>query len=75
MVSVLLSNIWTCLRGNQTSLRFACSPPVLEDYLQLPEDEGDEGEEEEEEEEEESSSESDRPRESSVEPGATTTYY
>lgn len=70
MVSVLLWNIWTCLRGNQTSLRFACSPPVLEDYLQLPEDE-----EEEEEEEEASSSESDRPRESSVEPGATTTYY
>lgn len=69
-VSVLFSNIWTCLRrGNQTSLRFACSPPVLEDYLMLPEDGG-----EEEEEEEESSSESDRPRESSVESGATMYY-
>ena len=25
-----------CLRGNQTSLRFAIGPPALEDYLQLP---------------------------------------
>lgn len=47
-VSVLLANIWTCLRGNQTSLRFACSPPALEDYLQVLAEE-----------EEESSSESD----------------
>ena len=35
-VSVLLSNIWTCIQGNQTSLRFACAPPALEDYLQMP---------------------------------------
>lgn len=32
-VSVLLSNIWTCLRGNQTSYRFACAPPAVEAYL------------------------------------------
>ncbi len=35
-VSVLLSNIWTCMRGNQTSYRFACTPPAVEEYLQLP---------------------------------------
>ena len=34
-VSVLLSNIWTCLRGNQTSHRFRCAPPEVEEYLQL----------------------------------------
>lgn len=34
-VAVLLANIWTCIRGNQTSVRFACAPPALEDYLEL----------------------------------------
>ena len=34
-VSVLLANIWTCIRGNQTSLRFACMPPAVEKYLAL----------------------------------------
>ncbi len=34
-VSVLLANIWTCLRGNQTSVRFRCAPPEVEDYLRL----------------------------------------
>lgn len=34
-VSVLLANIWTCIRGNQTSVRFACAPPALENYLEL----------------------------------------
>lgn len=34
-VSVLLANIWTCMRGNQTSLRFSCMPPALEEYLSL----------------------------------------
>lgn len=33
-VSILLANIWTCVRGNQTSTRFMCMPPSLEDYLQ-----------------------------------------
>lgn len=33
-ISVLLANIWTCVRGNQTSTRFMCMPPSLEDYLQ-----------------------------------------
>lgn len=37
-VSVLLANIWTCLRGNQTSLCFACPPPDVEDYLRLPQE-------------------------------------
>lgn len=36
---MLLSNIWTCLRGNQTSIRFRCAPPEVEKYLQLDEDE------------------------------------
>ena len=34
-VSVLLANIWTCLRGNQTSQRFRIAPPNVEDYLRL----------------------------------------
>ena len=34
-VSVLLSNIWTCMRGNQTSYRFACAPSTPEEYLQF----------------------------------------
>lgn len=44
-VSVLLSNIWTCLRGNQTSFRFRCALPEVEEYLQLyeEEDSADEG--------------------------------
>lgn len=33
-VAVFLGNIWTYIRGNQTSLRFACAPPTLEDYLE-----------------------------------------
>lgn len=37
-VSVLLANAWTCMRGNQTSQRFGCMPPALEDYLSIPED-------------------------------------
>lgn len=36
-VSVLLANIWTCLRGNQTSIRFDYAPPEIENYLSLPE--------------------------------------
>lgn len=35
MVSVLLVNIWTCLRGNQTSQQFNLEPPSLEEYLRL----------------------------------------
>ena len=38
-VSVLLANMWTCLRGNQTSIRFNCAPPEIENYLSLPEEE------------------------------------
>lgn len=38
-VSVLLANVWTCLRGNQTSMRFSCMPPAVEEYLALPEEE------------------------------------
>lgn len=34
-VAALLANAWTCLRGNQTSLRFGCMPPAVEDYLFL----------------------------------------
>ena len=34
-VSVLLSNIWACMRRNQTKIRLACAPPTLEEYLQL----------------------------------------
>ena len=33
MVSVLLSNIHTCIYGNRTSRKFRCSPPSIEDYL------------------------------------------
>lgn len=36
-LAVLLANAWTCMRGNQTSLRFRCMPPVLENYLFLQE--------------------------------------
>lgn len=38
-MSVLLANIWTCLQGNQTSQRFGCAPPSIEEYLALPVDE------------------------------------
>lgn len=34
-VSVLLSKIWTCMKGNQTSYWFACAPPAVEEYLAL----------------------------------------
>lgn len=34
-VSVLLANIWTCMKGNQTSTRFGCMPPAVEEYLAL----------------------------------------
>ena len=40
-VSVLLTNAWTCLRGNQTSKRFDCMPPELKDYLALPMEDSD----------------------------------
>lgn len=33
IVSVLFSNIHTCIHGNQTSIRFNCQPPSLYDYL------------------------------------------
>lgn len=33
-VVVFLANIWTCIRGNQISLRFACVLSALEDYLE-----------------------------------------
>lgn len=33
IVSVLLSNVHTCIYGNQTSIRFNCLPPSLEEYL------------------------------------------
>lgn len=36
--SVLLANIWTCMRGNQTSARFGCMPCAVEEYLALPAD-------------------------------------
>ena len=32
-VAILLANILTCFRGNQTSQRFNCSPPDVIDYL------------------------------------------
>lgn len=44
-ISVLLANIWTCLRGNQTSQRFDCAPPAVEEYLALPLDENSSSEE------------------------------
>lgn len=34
-VSVLLANAWTCMRGNQTSMRFECMSPGVEEYLSL----------------------------------------
>jgi hypothetical protein len=33
--AVLFTNIFTCLRGNQTSKRFQITPPSLEEYLTL----------------------------------------
>jgi nuclease HARBI1 len=33
MVAVLLTNIQTCLRGNQVSEYFDCTPPSLDVYL------------------------------------------
>ena len=35
-VSAPLANAWTCLRANQTSQRFGCMPPPVEEYLALP---------------------------------------
>ncbi|KAK9319977.1 hypothetical protein V1517DRAFT_330823 [Lipomyces orientalis] len=36
LVSVLLTNIKTCLeQRNEVSLSFGCTPPSLEDYLSL----------------------------------------
>ena len=32
-VAVLMANIWTCMRGNQTSRRLHCAPPNVEEYL------------------------------------------
>ena len=37
--AVLLTNAYTCLRGNQTSKRFQISPPSLEEYFGLRENE------------------------------------
>ena len=34
-VSVVLGNIWTCLQGNQTGVRFRYAPPEVEKYLRL----------------------------------------
>lgn len=34
-ISVLLSNIWTYMRGNQISYRFACAPAMPEEFLQF----------------------------------------
>jgi DDE superfamily endonuclease len=31
--AVLLTNVWTCLYGNQVSRRFKIAPPTLEEYL------------------------------------------
>lgn len=39
VVSVLLTNVWTYLPGNQTSIRFLCMPPAVEKYLALPKEE------------------------------------
>ena len=33
-VSDFLANVWTCIVGNQTSVRFAFAQPALEDYLE-----------------------------------------
>ncbi len=35
VVTVFLANIWTCMRGNQTNVRFTFAPPALKDYLEL----------------------------------------
>ncbi|KAI5813852.1 hypothetical protein BZA77DRAFT_251030, partial [Pyronema omphalodes] len=35
MISVLLPNIHTCYNGSQTSTKFNCAPPSVEDYLYL----------------------------------------
>jgi hypothetical protein len=35
-VATVLTNIWICLHGSNTSLYFDCCPPRLEDYLQKP---------------------------------------
>lgn len=40
--AVLLANAWTCLGGNQTSLRFGCMPPAVKDYLLLGDEEDEE---------------------------------
>ncbi len=34
-ISVFLVNIWICIRGNQTSIRFVCAPSALETDLKL----------------------------------------
>lgn len=38
-VWVLLTNVWTCLRGNQTSMRFQYMPSAVEEYFAWPEEE------------------------------------
>ena len=38
LITVLMSNITNCLRGNQTSRRLRCPPPDLEEYLYLEQD-------------------------------------
>lgn len=35
LISVLFSNIHTCLYGNQTSQKFQCIPPTIDEYLHL----------------------------------------
>lgn len=40
-ILVLLANVWTCLQGNQTSMRFECIPPTVKEYLALPPKEDD----------------------------------
>ena len=32
-VAILLTNLYTCIRGNQISQKFVCKPPSVEDYL------------------------------------------
>lgn len=32
-VAILLTNCYTCIRGNQIGARFLCKPPTLRQYL------------------------------------------
>lgn len=34
LTAVLLTNCWTCIKGNQVGGRFGISPPTLQEYLQ-----------------------------------------